>query len=337
LRPHELLSASGPPLDKSIDKRAIIRSRFNSYRIPAPRRPRRRRRPTCWPAQHPHARAGPLFPPTLLSNVHPTSRPSLNKKSLPPSPWRKGEPFRTPSEASSLAKQHRPTASRRLLSVSQSLNVSLHVAPQNQSRVVWVNSNQISLTPVCGLAARQGEKATATAGEGRPRKALPRIFRAHLVQQRPHHWLHPPVRLPIDHQATNPGPSWLSRDNHPENEKTATQTPRRPRHSHSPIERPGTVQTFFHRRQTAPPPTLGPLTARQFLAAGTPRFPSARSLIGNRKDNFATGPGRRPPAKATAWPKSHRPHPRPSLLFKYIAKSLPTRRDEIAPGRSFRM
>jgi aldehyde dehydrogenase (NAD+) len=127
----------GPPLDKAIDIGAIV----------APVQLDRIRRlvdqgiaegATCWQPQLEMPSRGLFFPPTLLSNVHPTSIVAQQEIF---GPVLAAMSFRTPSEAVELANN---TVYGLAASVwSESINVALHVAAQLKAGVVWVNSTNM--------------------------------------------------------------------------------------------------------------------------------------------------------------------------------------------------
>ncbi len=124
---------AGPPLDKSIDIGAIV----------APVQLERIQRlvaegvaagATCWQPPITLPLRGLYYPPTLLSNVHPSSVVAQQEIF---GPVLAAMTFRTPSEAVELANN---TAYGLAAGVwSESLNVALHVAAQIKAGVVWVN------------------------------------------------------------------------------------------------------------------------------------------------------------------------------------------------------
>src|SRR5215469_5922076 len=123
----------GPPLDKAIDIGAIV----------APVQLERIKRlvdqgvaegAVCWQPQIEVPTRGLYFPPTLLSNVHPTSIVAQQEIF---GPVLAAMTFRTPAEAVELANN---TVYGLASSVwSESINVALQVAAQIQAGVVWVN------------------------------------------------------------------------------------------------------------------------------------------------------------------------------------------------------
>jgi aldehyde dehydrogenase (NAD+) len=128
---------AGAPLDKSIDIGAIV----------APVQLDRIRRlvdqgvaegATCWQPPIDLPSHGLYYPPTLLSNVHPTSIVAQQEIF---GPVLATMTFRTPSEAVELANN---TVYGLAASVwSESLNVALHVAAQLKAGVVWVNCTNL--------------------------------------------------------------------------------------------------------------------------------------------------------------------------------------------------
>ena len=128
----------GPPLDKAIDIGAIV-ARVQLERIQRLVDQGVAEGATCW---QPPALAMPsrglFFPPTLLSNVHPTSTVAQQEIF---GPVLAAMTFRTPREAVDLANN---TVYGLAASVwSESINVSLHVAAQLKAGVVWVNSTNL--------------------------------------------------------------------------------------------------------------------------------------------------------------------------------------------------
>ncbi len=128
----------GPPLDKAIDIGAIV-ARVQLERIQRLVDQGVAEGATCWqpPALSMPSR-GLFFPPTLLSNVHPTSTVAQQEIF---GPVLAAMTFRTPREAVELANN---TVYGLAASVwSESINVSLHVAAQLKAGVVWVNSTNL--------------------------------------------------------------------------------------------------------------------------------------------------------------------------------------------------
>src|ERR1700722_3949394 len=127
----------GPPLDKSIDIGAIV----------APVQLERIRRmvdqgvadgATCWQPQIEMPARGLYFPPTLLSNVHPTSIVAQQEIF---GPVLAAMTFRTPTKAVELA--NNTVYGLAACVWSESINVALHVSAQLKAGVVWVNSTNL--------------------------------------------------------------------------------------------------------------------------------------------------------------------------------------------------
>ena len=135
---------AGPPLDKAIDIGAIV----------APVQLERIRRlvdqgvaegATCWQPQIVLPSRGLYYPPTLLSNVHPSSVVAQQEIF---GPVLAAMTFRTPSEAVELANN---TAYGLAACVwSESVNVALQVAAQIKAGVVWVNCTNL-FDAACGF------------------------------------------------------------------------------------------------------------------------------------------------------------------------------------------
>jgi aldehyde dehydrogenase (NAD+) len=135
---------AGPPLDKAIDIGAIV----------APVQLDRIRRlveqgvaegATCWQPQIALPSRGLYYPPTLLSNVHPTSIVAQQEIF---GPVLAAMTFRTPSEAVELA--NNTVYGLAACVWSESLNVALHVAAQLKAGVVWVNCTNL-FDAACGF------------------------------------------------------------------------------------------------------------------------------------------------------------------------------------------
>src|SRR5262249_26588350 len=128
----------GPPLDKAIDIGAIV-ARVQLERIQRLVEQGVAEGATCWqPPSFAMPSRGLYFPPTLLSNVHPTSIVAQQEIF---GPVLAAMTFRTPREAVELANN---TVYGLAASVwSESINVALHVAAQLKAGVVWVNSTNL--------------------------------------------------------------------------------------------------------------------------------------------------------------------------------------------------
>jgi len=134
----------GPPLDKAIDIGAIV-ARVQLERIQKLVDQGVADGATCWQPQITLPAHGFYYPPTLLSNVHPTSIVAQQEIF---GPVLAAMTFRTPSEAVELANN---TAYGLAACVwSESINVALHVAAQLKAGVVWVNCTNM-FDAACGF------------------------------------------------------------------------------------------------------------------------------------------------------------------------------------------
>jgi aldehyde dehydrogenase (NAD+) len=134
----------GSPLDKAIDIGAIV-ARVQLERIQRLVEQGVAEGATCWQPDLPMPSRGLYFPPTLLSNVHPSSIVAQQEIF---GPVLAAMTFRTPREAVELANN---TVYGLAASVwSESINVALHVASQIKSGVVWVNSTNL-FDAACGF------------------------------------------------------------------------------------------------------------------------------------------------------------------------------------------
>ena len=127
----------GPPLDKAIDIGAIV-DRVQLDRIQRLVDQGISDGATCWQPQMEMPARGLYFPPTLLSNVHPTSIVAQQEIF---GPVLAAMTFRTPSEAVELA--NNTVYGLAACVWSESINVALHVAAQIKAGVVWVNCTNL--------------------------------------------------------------------------------------------------------------------------------------------------------------------------------------------------
>ena len=128
---------AGSPLDKAIDIGAII-AKVQLDRIKRLVDQGVAEGATCWQPPMALPPKGFYFPPTLLSNVHPTSVVAQEEIF---GPVLAAMTFRTPREAVELANN---TAYGLAACVwSESINVALHVAAQLKAGVVWVNCTNL--------------------------------------------------------------------------------------------------------------------------------------------------------------------------------------------------
>jgi aldehyde dehydrogenase (NAD+) len=134
----------GPPLDKAIDIGAII-ARVQLDRIHRMVEQGVAEGATCWQPQFTMPSRGFYYPPTLLSNVHPTSIVAQQEIF---GPVLAAMTFRTPKEAVELA--NNTVYGLASCVWSESINVALHVAAQLKAGVVWVNCTNM-FDAACGF------------------------------------------------------------------------------------------------------------------------------------------------------------------------------------------
>jgi aldehyde dehydrogenase (NAD+) len=127
----------GPPLDKAIDIGAIV-ARVQLDRIQRLVDQGVADGATCWQPPVEMPARGLYFPPTLLSNVHPTSIVAQQEIF---GPVLAAMTFRTPSEAVELA--NNTVYGLAACVWSESINVGLHVSAQLKAGVVWVNCTNL--------------------------------------------------------------------------------------------------------------------------------------------------------------------------------------------------
>jgi aldehyde dehydrogenase (NAD+) len=127
----------GPPLDKAIDIGAII-ARVQLDRIQHMVDQGIAEGATCWQPPMASRERGFYYPPTLLSNVHPTSIVAQQEIF---GPVLAAMTFRTPREAVELA--NNTVYGLAACVWSENINVSLHVAAQLKAGVVWVNCTNL--------------------------------------------------------------------------------------------------------------------------------------------------------------------------------------------------
>jgi aldehyde dehydrogenase (NAD+) len=127
----------GPPLDKAIDIGAIV-ARVQLERIQQMVGQGIAEGATCWQPEVTLPARGFYYPPTLLSNVHPTSIVAQQEIF---GPVLAAMTFRTPREAVELA--NNTVYGLAACVWSENINVALHVAAQLKAGVVWVNCTNL--------------------------------------------------------------------------------------------------------------------------------------------------------------------------------------------------
>src|SRR5579863_164039 len=134
----------GPPLDKAIDIGAIV-ARVQLERIQRMVGQGIDEGATCWQPEIALPTRGFYYPPTLLSNVHPTSIVAQQEIF---GPVLAAMTFRTPREAVELA--NNTVYGLASCVWSENINVALHVAAQLKAGVVWVNCTNL-FDAACGF------------------------------------------------------------------------------------------------------------------------------------------------------------------------------------------
>jgi aldehyde dehydrogenase (NAD+) len=134
----------GPPLDKAIDIGAIV-ARVQLERIQRMVTQGVEEGATCWQPQTVLPSRGFYFPPTILSNVHPTSIVAQQEIF---GPVLAAMTFRTPKEAVELA--NNTVYGLASCVWSENINVALQVAAQIKAGVVWVNCTNL-FDAACGF------------------------------------------------------------------------------------------------------------------------------------------------------------------------------------------
>ncbi len=286
----------GPPLDKSIDIGAII-ARVQLDRIQRLVDQGVAEGATCWQPSIPMPSRGLYFPPTLLSNVHPTSIVAQQEIF---GPVLAAMTFRTPSEAVELA--NNTVYGLAACVWSESINVSLHVASQIKAGVVWVNCTNL-FDASCGFGGyRESGYGREGGREGLQEYLEPTWFK----------------HAPPSSGDSSPGGRSFSSDIQPSTLNGGL-APEAKNASRSTPEIDRTVKLFIAGKQARPDSGYSiPVHALDGRLLG-------EAPAGNRKDIRNAVEAAR---KATAWPKSTA-HARAQVLY-YLAENLSQRRDEIA-------
>lgn len=167
----------GPPLDKAIDIGAIV-ARVQLERIQRLVDQGVAEGATCWQPSIPVPSRGLYFPPTLLSNVHPSSVVAQQEIF---GPVLAAMTFRTPREAVELA--NNTVYGLAACVWSESINVALHVAAQLKAGVVWVNCTNL-FDAACGFG---GYRESGFGREGGREGLLEYLEPAWLKQAPPIH------------------------------------------------------------------------------------------------------------------------------------------------------
>ncbi|MFZ1158796.1 MAG: aldehyde dehydrogenase family protein, partial [Candidatus Sulfotelmatobacter sp.] len=150
----------GAPLDKAIDIGAIV-ARVQLERIQRLVEQGVAEGATCWQPEVTLPARGFFYPPTLLTNVHPTSVVAQEEIF---GPVLATMTFRTPREAVELA--NNTVYGLASCVWSENINVALHVAAQLKAGVVWVNCTNL-FDASCGFGGyRESGYGREGGGEG---------------------------------------------------------------------------------------------------------------------------------------------------------------------------
>src|ERR1700730_1962848 len=280
---------AGPPLDKAIDIGAIV-ARVQLDRIQRLVDQGIADGATCWQPQIEMPSRGLYFPPTLLSNVHPTSIVAQQEIF---GPVLATMTFRTPSEAVELA--NNTVYGLAACVWSESINVALHVAAQLKAGVVWVNCTNL-FDASCGFG---GYRESGYGREG---------GREGLLEYMEPVWFKSAPTLPAE--KTVAPPELESADDSDTTAGTAgIVTPE--------IDR--TVKLYIGGKQARPD------SGYYIEVRATDGRLLGEAPLGNRKDIRNAVEAAR---KAASWTKATA-HNRAQVLY-YSAENLSQRRDEIA-------
>jgi len=279
----------GPPLDKAIDIGAIV-ARVQLDRIQRMVAQGVAEGASCWQPQVALPSRGFYYPPTLLSNVHPTSIVAQQEIF---GPVLAAMTFRTPREAVELA--NNTVYGLASCVWSENINVALQVAAQLKAGVVWVNCTNL-FDAACGFG---GYRESGYGREG---------GREGLLEYMEPKWFKHAPKLGTDGKSPRLTNS----------EGRAAPTP-------GEIESPGTpaidrtVKLYIGGKQARPDSGYSMEV----------HSPDGRLIgeapLGNRKDIRNAVEAAR---KAEAWPRATA-HTRAQVLY-YCAENLAQRRSEIA-------
>ena len=279
----------GAPLDKSIDIGAIV-AKVQLDRIRKLVDQGVADGATCWQPQLELPPQGFYYPPTLLSNVHPTSIVAQQEIF---GPVLATMTFRTPAEAVELA--NNTVYGLAACVWSESVNVALQVASQLKAGVVWVNCTNL-FDASCGFG---GYRESGYGREG---------GREGLLEYLEPAWFKNAPMLPVE-KTISSSDSQSDEDSNPSEVDSSVSTP--------PIDR--TVKLYIGGKQMRPDSGYSmEVHARDGRLLG-------QAPLGNRKDIRNAVEAAR---KATPWAKATA-HNRAQVLY-YCAENLSQRRDEIA-------
>ncbi len=285
----------GPPLDKAIDIGAIV-AKVQLDRIRKLVDQGIADGATCWQPQHTLPARGFYYPPTLLSNVHPTSIVAQQEIF---GPVLAAMTFRTPAEAVELA--NNTVYGLAACVWSESINVALHVASQTKAGVVWVNCTNL-FDASCGFG---GYRESGYGREG-GREGLLEYMEPEWFKNAP---ALPPTLSALSSQVSGKPDGLVDL---PRRDDTAD-------HSSAPPAIDRTVKLYIGGKQARPDSgySMEVRCADGRLLGEAP--------LGNRKDIRNAVEAAR---KAASWAKATA-HNRAQVLY-YCAENLSQRGDEIA-------
>jgi aldehyde dehydrogenase (NAD+) len=300
----------GLPLDKAIDIGAIV-ARVQLERIQRMVGQGVAEGATCWQPEIVLPARGFYYPPTLLSNVHPTSIVAQQEIF---GPVLAAMTFRTPREAVELA--NNTVYGLAACVWSENINVALHVAAQLKAGVVWVNCTNL-FDASCGFGGyRESGYGREGGKEGLLEYLQPAWFKnlpklsARLAPAGSNAAAH----LGEDHEED------YDEDQEKEQERDQKEDQKKDREAGTPaIDR--TVKLYIGGKQARPDSGY----SMEVRSAGGHLLGEAS--LGNRKDIRNAVEAAR---KAEAWSKATA-HNRAQVLY-YCAENLSQRRDEIVRG-----
>ena len=296
----------GAPLDKAIDIGAIV-AKVQLDRIRKLVDQGVADGATCWQPQVTLPARGFYYPPTLLSNVHPTSIVAQQEIF---GPVLATMTFRTPAEAVELA--NNTVYGLAACVWSESINVALHVAAQLKAGVVWVNCTNL-FDASCGFG---GYRESGYGREG-GREGLLEYMEPAWFKNAPALPAEP--TLPAEKQDSTMerrAPSPVQDDDEEKDAEAGRGSPAL--HQSSPdIDR--TVKLYIGGKQARPDSGYS-----MEVRAADGRL-LGEAPLGNRKDIRNAVEAAR---KAASWAKATA-HNRAQVLY-YIAENLSQRREEIA-------
>jgi len=282
----------GLPLDKAIDIGAIV-AQVQLERIQRMVAQGIAEGATCWQPQVELPTRGFYYPPTLLSDVHPTSIVAQQEIFGPVLAAMK---FRTPREAVELA--NNTVYGLAACVWSENINVALHVAAQLKAGVVWVNCTNL-FDASCGFG---GYRESGYGREGGKEGLLEYLQPA---------WLKKLPKLPPQPMH---GPSEPNEDQNQNEDQEEDREARRPA-----IDR--TVKLYIGGKQARPD------SGYSMEVRSADGHLLGEASLGNRKDIRNAVEAAR---KAETWAKATA-HNRAQVLY-YCAENLSQRRDEIVRG-----